>query len=74
MKAAILLCALMLVGCDGEPSYVIDKKLRSEIFFRCLAALPKGPEHTKNSNDWDEVVAECGSQAYAMAITDGRQK
>lgn len=64
-----LVITLLLVGCmDDAPTYRQDPKLRQEIFFKCLAALPAGPQSTKY-NDWDEVVNECGRQAEWMAKT-----
>lgn len=68
-RAAIIFAVMALAGCDAfKPMQpVTDQVLRREIFFQCLAALPKGPERVSNSNDWDEVVSECGKQAYEMA-------
>lgn len=64
-----LVITLILVGCVGNiPEYHQDIKLRQEIFFRCLSALPAGPQATKY-NDWDEVVNECGQQADWMSKT-----
>ena len=70
LDRAVLLCAILLLsGCDAfrQPKAVTDQKLRREIFFQCLGALPKGPERVSNSNDWDEVVSECGRQAYQLS-------
>lgn len=69
MKPIIILAALMLVGCDKPPQSMreVDQCLRREIFMQCLAAVPKGPESTRY-NDWDEVVSQCGSQAYYTAL------
>jgi hypothetical protein len=59
---------MMIAGCDAfeAPVYHEDPKLRQEIFFKCMQSLPAGPQSTKY-NDWDEVVSECGSQAYYLA-------
>ena len=59
-----LLVLLALAGCDkpvADPSGM-DQCLRREIFFQCLAAVPRGPENVKY-NDWEEVVSTCGQQA-----------
>lgn len=44
-----------------------DQCLRKELFNQCLASVPEGPTSTTVSNDWSEVVEECGGQAYSMA-------
>jgi hypothetical protein len=70
---------LLLVGSMGllaacgpalppQPKYALDKKVQQDLFFRCLKSLPAGPIASKY-NDWDEVVSECGSQAFHMART-----
>jgi hypothetical protein len=64
------LCLLvaLLAGCDSvkPEKWETDQKLRTELFFRCMEALPAGPQQTKY-NDWDEVVAECDNVAYYQA-------
>jgi len=59
-----------LAGCSKggvlEPQYGYDQCLRREILKECMVALPAGPVSTKY-NDWDEVVAECGTQASRLA-------
>jgi len=66
MRASIILFLLLaLAGCD-QPKYHHDQALRTRLFFRCLQALPAGPRSTQY-NDWNEVVSECGDQAYDMA-------
>jgi hypothetical protein len=63
----LLIAALVLIAGCGEiaqPSVATDQCLRREVFFACMQALPKGPERIAASNDWDEVVDSCGSQAY----------
>lgn len=71
MKRCLLLIAVaaLLQGCmmDGPTRLETDQCLRQEMFFKCLSMVPKGPEQVRNSNDWDEVVHECGSQAYYLA-------
>ena len=54
-----------LTGCNA-PHYKTDDKLREELFFKCMQSLPAGPLATKY-NDWDEVVSECGQQAYYLS-------
>lgn len=62
---------LLLTACgETAPSFTVDQKLRRELFFQCLAAVPKGPERTGTSNDWDEVISECGNQARRLATSD----
>lgn len=70
MKLASVMFAVMicLAGCEPAPDpVVVDQCLRRELFKTCMASLPKGPESTVASNDWDEVVAECGTQSYYQA-------
>ena len=66
--AASVLIALLCAGCEGATKEEIAerKKLRIDLFERCMGLLPKGPEKTVYS-DWDEVVSECGTQAYYMS-------
>lgn len=72
----LLLAVLLLTGCEKPESMVVDQCLQREIFkermreiFKeCMAVLPKGSTSVHNSNDWDEVVAECASVAYYQAL------
>lgn len=57
---------VMLVGCTKPAKWHEDQDLREQLFFKCLEALPAGPQSTKY-NDWDEVVNECGQQAYFLS-------
>jgi hypothetical protein len=71
MKKLILLTILLLAACSKDDKPFIDERvanqcLRRELFNECMKILPAGPVATKY-NDWDEVVAECGSQAYYMS-------
>lgn len=69
MKSLIIgLIAIGLMGCDRmlPPIWKTDQKLRTEIFFKCMEALPAGPQETKY-NDWDEVVTECDNVARYQA-------
>ena len=66
MKIIIAVLCLGMVGCN-KCEYVENQTKRQEIFFKCMKALPAGPQATKY-NDWDEVVSECGSQAYYMSL------
>ena len=70
MKKMIML-SLLLAACSKDDKPFIDERvanqcLRRELFNECMKMLPAGPLATKY-NDWDEVVAECGSQAYYMS-------
>lgn len=71
MKTVIVILVVLLAGCSEaptpQPSRYPDQALRREIFEMCLKTVPAGPAQTKY-NDWDEVVAECGSQAYYLAL------
>lgn len=68
-KKAILLGCLLLSACDniGPLLTITDQEKRHRYFQECLTALPAGPDNTKY-NDWDEVVEECGHQAYYQSI------
>lgn len=70
MKRLIALCAFLLVGCDSPvvDKWEPDQKVRQQIFKDCLATVPEGPRRTV-SNDWAEVVDECGEQAYYQSLT-----
>jgi len=54
-----------LCGCSpSEPKKVIsDQCLRQELFQKCMKLVPAGPRTVGTSNDWEEVVAECGNQS-----------
>lgn len=64
---AIAGLALTLVACNDPPPSQVNQCLRAEVFKQCMAILPAGPLATKY-NDWDEVVSECGSQAYYQSV------
>jgi len=68
MKYLLIFASLMiLAGCEPiEPRSSTNQCLRTELFNQCMVKLPAGPLATKY-NDWDEVVSECGSQAYYQA-------
>lgn len=56
--------ALLLAGCQVQPpSPQPDQCMRAELFAKCMAALPPGPE-MPHYNDWDEVVEACEDTAY----------
>ncbi len=67
MKRWIVAIGLLLAGCDEVKGPVVNQEIRERLFFQCLERIPKGPEQTKY-NDWDEVISECGTQAYYMAL------
>lgn len=72
MKMALIGAASVLTavlcGCDTQEAVVTDQCLRQELFKQCMAGLPKGPDRVGTAaNDWQEVVAECGRQAYYQA-------
>jgi len=62
----IFVSGVFLSSCD-RVSTSTDQCLRREIFKQCMESLPEGPEITYY-NDWSEVVAECGNQAYYQSI------
>ncbi len=53
---------MVLAGCEPVQTSVLDQCLRQQLFERCMASLPAGPESTRY-NDWDDVVSECEDQA-----------
>ena len=64
----LLLVLLLLSACDDSGCVVdTDQKLRREIFKECLGSVPAGPQSTVY-NDWDELVSECGDQAYRQSL------
>lgn len=65
----VALIGLLSVGCDRAPMETreADQCLRAELFEKCMNLLPAGPDETVY-NDWDEVVSECGTQAYYQSI------
>lgn len=64
LTAALAGAALLLAGCQVQPPPAQpDQCLRAELFAKCMAALPPGPE-MPHYNDWDEVVQECEDTAY----------
>lgn len=66
--AGASLLTVGLGGCDPTDPVLTDQCLRQELFKQCMSRLPKGPERVgAAANDWQEVVAECGSQAYYQA-------
>lgn len=68
MKVIILaLLCLCIVGCAKDPT--VDQRVRAEQFHACLASLPAGPVQTKY-NDWAEIISECSSYAYYVALQD----
>ena len=72
MKKLFLLLPLLLIACGKDDKPFIDERvanlcLQREIFNECMKMLPAGPVATKY-NDWDEVVSECGRQAYYLSI------
>lgn len=72
LTAAGCAAILVIAGCDDiprvpEPKYEVNQAKRVEMFKLCMDSLPAGPQTTKY-NDWDEVVGECGYQAYYLAL------
>lgn len=68
IRVVAALILVTLAGCEPpEPRTIVDQCLRTELFERCMRALPAGPALTRY-NDWDEVVSECGIQAYHQAL------
>lgn len=63
-----LFAILFLAGCSSPITSGPDQCMRAELFQKCLAAVPKGPERIDNSNDWDEVVQKCESAAYYQSL------
>jgi len=66
----VLIVCLFICNCKKSQEE-IDREIRmqekqQEIFFKCLANIPKGPESTV-TNDWDEVVDKCNCVAYNLS-------
>ena len=59
---ALAVVALGLAGCDRPTQQIIDRCMQNEIFERCLARVPPGPQ-VAHYGDWDEVVDSCNSSA-----------
>jgi len=68
MKVFLVCVAVLLVGCNETQPQLVNQKERQRLFKECLAAIPPGPTMTQY-NDWQEVVEECGQQAYYQALT-----
>lgn len=65
---AIIILSFVLVGCEvPRPTNGVDQCLRQELFSKCLAELPKGPEAAVY-NDWAEVVTSCQNAAYSHSL------
>jgi hypothetical protein len=67
-KMSLIGLSLLSVGLGGcapeDRKIIVDQCLRNEIFQQCMKILPRGPRTTGMSNDWDEVVKECGEQGF----------
>jgi hypothetical protein len=71
-KLLLILSVLVLTACSEEVpimknAHISDQCQRAVIFQQCMQVLPAGPLATKY-NDWDEVVSECGRQAFYQSI------
>jgi hypothetical protein len=64
----ILLTSIPLLSGCSEPycPYESNTERREKIFNECLEKVPDGPEQT-HYNDWSEVVAQCGDEAYYIS-------
>jgi len=73
MKYLIIAVALLLGACSDEPykpnpnEVVTDQCLRIKLAQQCMKDLPKGPNIVGTSNDWDEVVDQCDTNAKYQA-------
>ena len=66
LVALVAIALLTSCGFGDSFTYETDVEKREELFFRCLDNIPEGPVGTRY-NDWDDVVEECGHQAYKMS-------
>lgn len=71
-KLLIIVGILSLTACSEEVPimknrHIADQCLRAVLFDKCMRTLPAGPLASKY-NDWDEVVSECGRQAFYQSI------
>lgn len=62
----LLPVALLAAACEPIEARGPDQCLRAELFQQCLAAVPKGPVVTHES-DWSKIVSECQSNAYSTS-------
>lgn len=69
----VLALLVALAGCAEPPTAPkVDQCMRRELFDKCMASLPKGPQSTV-TNDWDEVVGRCDSIAYYQSLRPKNQ-
>jgi hypothetical protein len=71
-KLLLIITILGITACNSEtqimaPANIIDQCMRPKLFEQCMKLLPAGPVATQY-NDWDEVVSECGRQAYYQSV------
>ncbi len=76
MKLFIILPPLLLLSAcldDASCFAESDQKLRAKLFDNCLRLATdgrKGRDYiTNDDEDFDEVIKECGSQAYKMSFS-----
>jgi hypothetical protein len=65
---SISLFICVCISCSNKDEEVACQKLRHQYFIECLEKIPEGPTSISNSNDWAEVVSECGNQSYYQSI------
>ena len=63
----IISVTILLSACDALKGPTPNQCLRQELFEKCMAILPKGPNATQY-NDWAEVVTSCRQQAYYSSL------
>jgi hypothetical protein len=64
----LLLCSMLMSLAACQPTQtIVDQCMRVELFSRCLAAAPAGPQ-TTTYNDWAEVISQCRSEAYYQSL------
>lgn len=68
-RVVIAIAALLVIGCENSGAYqdAYDQCLRKELFERCMAVVPQGPQSVQY-NDWAEVVEECADTARDQSI------
>lgn len=64
----ILTCAgiaatVLLGGCEANQVQP-DQCLRQEIFKQCMSAIPQGPTHLTDTDNWGKVIDKCENAAY----------
>ncbi len=78
-KLKLLAILFLITACDNRPldscrlevNWRVNQTLRAELFDKCLlraSEARKSVNYTTNDDeDYDEVVSQCGNQAYLIS-------